>query len=220
MLLNGTNTKLQRRTAEVAGLPLPSPQRPARRSAAQRHHAAPTARRLAVGMAAASVTVESDATSVSTTGLPRSAVVGVLGGGQLGRMMALAAANMGVRMKCLDPNPDAPAAVAADHVEGHFRDAAAIENFVKSKGVDVLTMEIEHINTDALIQAAKDVKGVPVATVAIGNAANAGLLAVRIIASADPRLLDRMLAYQAAMTETVLNKAAKLEEVGWEAYKL
>ncbi|KAG2451476.1 hypothetical protein HYH02_004074 [Chlamydomonas schloesseri] len=101
---------------------------------------------------------QGDVTSVSSTGAPRSAVLGVLGGGQLGRMMALAAANLGVRMKCLDPTPDAPAAVAAEHMEGHFRDAQAIEDFVKSKGVDVLTMEIEHINTDALMQAAKDVK--------------------------------------------------------------
>ncbi|KAG2498284.1 hypothetical protein HYH03_003545 [Edaphochlamys debaryana] len=102
--------------------------------------------------------MDSNVASVSSTGLPRTAVVGVLGGGQLGRMMALAAANLGVRVKCLDPTPDAPASVAAQHVQGHFRDAAAIEDFVKSQGVDVLTMEIEHINTDALALAAKDVK--------------------------------------------------------------
>ncbi|EFJ50970.1 hypothetical protein VOLCADRAFT_88132 [Volvox carteri f. nagariensis] len=102
--------------------------------------------------------MKNEATSVSPTGLPRTAVVGVLGGGQLGRMMALAAANLGVRLKCLDPAPEAPAAVAAEHVQGHFRDAAAIEDFVKSQGVDVLTMEIEHVNTDALMQAAEDVK--------------------------------------------------------------
>jgi len=39
-------------------------------------------------------------------------------------------------------------------------------------------------------------KGVPVATVAIGNAANAGLLAVRILATSDKSLLDKMLLYQ------------------------
>jgi phosphoribosylcarboxyaminoimidazole (NCAIR) mutase len=62
-------------------------------------------------------------------------------------------------------------------------------------------------------------KGVPVATVAIGNAANAGLLAVRILATADPALLRRMLAYQEGMTETVLGKAARLEEQGWQDYR-
>ena len=39
-------------------------------------------------------------------------------------------------------------------------------------------------------------KGVPVATVGIGNATNAGLLAARIIAASDPDLLERVLAYQ------------------------
>lgn len=95
-----------------------------------------------------------DATSVSESGLPRSAVVGVLGGGQLGRMMALAAANLGVRFKTLDPTPDAPAAVASQHVCGHFRDADAIREFARD--VDVLTIEIEHINADALEQAARE----------------------------------------------------------------
>jgi hypothetical protein len=36
-------------------------------------------------------------------------------------------------MKCLDPTPDAPAAVAAEHVQGHFRDATAVMDFVKSE---------------------------------------------------------------------------------------
>ena len=62
-------------------------------------------------------------------------------------------------------------------------------------------------------------KGVPVATVAIGNAANAGLLAVRILAASDPALLAAMLAYQRGMTDTVLEKAARLEAQGWAAYK-
>jgi phosphoribosylaminoimidazole carboxylase len=93
-------------------------------------------------------------TSVSSDGLPRTAIVGVLGGGQLGRMMGLAAGNMGVKLKCLDPADEAPAAVAATHVKGHFRDAAAIQQFV-SGGVDVLTVEIEHIDADALEEAAR-----------------------------------------------------------------
>ncbi|GBF89664.1 phosphoribosylaminoimidazole, chloroplastic-like [Raphidocelis subcapitata] len=93
-----------------------------------------------------------DPTHVSEAGLPRTAVVGVLGGGQLGRMMALAAANMGVSMRCLDPADDAPAAVAARHDVGHFRDADAIAKF--AQGCDVLTVEIEHIDADALERAA------------------------------------------------------------------
>lgn len=44
-------------------------------------------------------------------------------------------------------------------------------------------------------------RGVPVATVAIGNAANAGLLAVRILAATDPSLLQKMLNYQVCSTQ-------------------
>lgn len=73
---------------------------------------------------------------------------------------------------------------------------------------------------DALLSIVQMPKGVPVATVAIGNAANAGLLAVRIIAASDPALLEKMLAYQAAMKDTVMGKAAKLEELGWANYKM
>lgn len=96
-----------------------------------------------------------DPTSVSVNGLPRTAVVGVLGGGQLGRMMALAAANLGVRLTCLDPTDEAPASWASKHVLGHFRDADAIEKFIQQEHVDVLTTEIEHINADAVEEAAK-----------------------------------------------------------------
>ena len=63
-------------------------------------------------------------------------------------------------------------------------------------------------------------RGVPVATVAIGNAANAGLLAARIIGTHDPAMLQQMLDYQEGMKSTVLQKAARLEQEGWESYKL
>jgi phosphoribosylaminoimidazole carboxylase len=71
---------------------------------------------------------------------------------------------------------------------------------------------------DALLSIVQMPRGVPVATVAIGNAANAGLLAVRILATADPALQQRMLDYQQGMTQTVLGKAARLEEKGWREY--
>jgi phosphoribosylaminoimidazole carboxylase len=71
---------------------------------------------------------------------------------------------------------------------------------------------------DALLSIVQMPKGVPVATVAIGNAANAGLLAVRILATADPALQHKMLAYQEGMTDMVLGKAARLEDKGWRDY--
>ena len=62
-------------------------------------------------------------------------------------------------------------------------------------------------------------RGVPVATVAIGNAANAGLLAVRIIGTQDATMLRRMLDYQEGMKSTVLQKAARMEADGWDWYQ-
>lgn len=58
----------------------------------------------------------------------------------------------------------------------------------------------------------------PVATVAIGNAANAGLLAVRILAAADRGLLEKMEGYQEKIKEEVLGKAERLEGQGWRDY--
>jgi 5-(carboxyamino)imidazole ribonucleotide mutase len=53
-------------------------------------------------------------------------------------------------------------------------------------------------------------KGIPVATVAVGNAANAGLLAVRILAAADPGLRARMERYQADLGAMVREKDERL----------
>ena len=72
---------------------------------------------------------------------------------------------------------------------------------------------------DALLSIVQMPKGVPVATVAIGNAANAGLLAVRILATTDPALLHKMIEYQAGMKTLVVDKATKLEKEGWQKYQ-
>ncbi|KAK7847766.1 phosphoribosylaminoimidazole carboxylase [Quercus suber] len=61
-------------------------------------------------------------------------------------------------------------------------------------------------------------RGVPVATVAINNAANAGLFAVRMMGIHDADLLARMSQYQEDTRNDVLRKAEKLEKDGWESY--
>ena len=63
---------------------------------------------------------------------------------------------------------------------------------------------------DALLSIAQMPAGVPVATVAIGNARNAGLLAVRILAVADPWLLARMERFQTEIAELVREKDARV----------
>jgi phosphoribosylaminoimidazole carboxylase len=61
-------------------------------------------------------------------------------------------ANIGVSVSILDPTDPAPASVAAKQMVGSFTDADAIKTFVKNEVIDVLTVEIEHINVDALME--------------------------------------------------------------------
>ncbi|XP_023873348.1 phosphoribosylaminoimidazole carboxylase, chloroplastic isoform X1 [Quercus suber] len=71
---------------------------------------------------------------------------------------------------------------------------------------------------DSLLSIVQMPRGVPVATVAINNATNAGLLAVRMMGIRDADLLARMSQYQEDTRNDVLRKAEKLEKDGWESY--
>jgi phosphoribosylaminoimidazole carboxylase len=71
---------------------------------------------------------------------------------------------------------------------------------------------------DSLYSIVQMPKGIPVATVAIGNAANAGLLAVRILASQDKKISEKMDLYIIKQEEEVLKKATYLESVGYANY--
>jgi 5-(carboxyamino)imidazole ribonucleotide synthase len=72
------------------------------------------------------------------------AAIGILGGGQLGRMLALAARAMGYRIWVLDPDPDCPAAPVADRViVGSYDDVDAALRL--ADGVEVVTYELEHV---------------------------------------------------------------------------
>ncbi|KAL4429623.1 hypothetical protein ABPG77_008672 [Micractinium sp. CCAP 211/92] len=119
--------------------------------AQQRHAARRTMR--AVSCSAASPAAGETATKVVESGLPRTAVVGVLGGGQLGKMLGQEAAKMGIKLKVLDPTPACPASVVAEQTEGSFRDPEAVKAF--AQGCDVLTVEIEHIDADAMQEVAQ-----------------------------------------------------------------
>jgi 5-(carboxyamino)imidazole ribonucleotide synthase len=86
--------------------------------------------------------------------------LGVVGGGQLGRMLGEAAAPLGVDLVVLDPTPDCPAApVAADQIVGGFDDADAIDELAAR--VDALTFEIELADPEVLAAASEE-HGVPV----------------------------------------------------------
>jgi len=81
--------------------------------------------------------------------------LGVLGGGQLGKMMALAAGNWHLPLYLLDRSDDFPAARASPFfMEGDFKSYNDVYQF--GKGMNVLTIEIEHVNTEALHQLVED----------------------------------------------------------------
>jgi len=83
-----------------------------------------------------------------------SVCVGVLGGGQLGRMLADAAARVDVKLLVLDPNPNCSSfQVLPDKqtLVGDFRNATDIHRLVES--CDILTYEIEHVDCHAVIEA-------------------------------------------------------------------
>ena len=86
--------------------------------------------------------------------------LGVVGGGQLGRMLAEAAAPLGVEVIVADPTPDAPAAtVARDQVVGDFDDPETTRAVAERS--DALTFEIELADPDALERVAEET-GTPV----------------------------------------------------------
>lgn len=73
--------------------------------------------------------------------------LGILGGGQLGRMMALAGVPLGVRTTILDPTADPCAAQIAPHTQGEYDDFAAL--FQLSKSADAVTYEFENVPVES-----------------------------------------------------------------------
>ena len=71
---------------------------------------------------------------------------------------------------------------------------------------------------DSLYSIVQMPSGIPVATVAIGGGMNAGLLAVKILAVSDPKLLAELKEYNKGMKEAVEDKDRRLQEVGYKEY--
>ena len=84
-----------------------------------------------------------------TDPLPQGATIGILGGGQLGRMLSVAASRLGFSCHIYEPGANPPAAqVAATLTTAGYDDAEALQRFADS--VDVITYEFENIPTEAL----------------------------------------------------------------------
>jgi 5-(carboxyamino)imidazole ribonucleotide synthase len=86
---------------------------------------------------------------LSSGPLPQGAVIGILGGGQLGRMLSVAASRLGLRSHVFEPGANPPAGHVADRVTtAPYEDEAALRAFAET--VDVITYEFENIPTSAL----------------------------------------------------------------------
>jgi 5-(carboxyamino)imidazole ribonucleotide mutase len=83
-------------------------------------------------------------------------------------------------------------------------------------GVPVPSKHLQGL--DSLYSIVQMPKGIPVATVAIGNAENAGLLAVQILANSDPDLRQKVVAYRQQQADTVHTKQARLTAMGYQSY--
>ncbi|MDJ0660101.1 MAG: 5-(carboxyamino)imidazole ribonucleotide mutase [Crocosphaera sp.] len=83
-------------------------------------------------------------------------------------------------------------------------------------GVPVATRHLQGV--DSLYSIVQMPRGIPVATVAIGNAQNAGLLAIQMLASHDETLLKKVQTYRQELAQMVLDKQENLDKLGYESY--
>lgn len=90
--------------------------------------------------------------SVVDSGAPR---VGVIGGGQLARMLGLAGLPLGMRFRFLEPDPDAPAVSLGEVVRRGYGEMEAIDEL--SEGMDVVTYEFENVSIDVVRHVAERV---------------------------------------------------------------
>ena len=77
----------------------------------------------------------------------RPSTLGILGGGQLAQMLALAALPLGVRVTVLEPDPQAPARLCATHLQAPYTDPAGLDALA---GCDAVTLEFENVPVEAL----------------------------------------------------------------------
>lgn len=87
--------------------------------------------------------------------LPPGSTIGILGGGQLGRMLVLAAARLGYRCHIFEPQADCPASHVARHTAASYDDIAALDAFAEA--VDVVTLEFENVPIAAVERLAERV---------------------------------------------------------------
>ena len=84
-------------------------------------------------------------------------------------------------------------------------------------GIPMKTSDLGGV--DSLYSIVQMPSGIPVATVAITGGLNAGILAAKILATSDEKLLEKLEAYSEEMKQSVVEKAEKLDKVGYKDYE-
>ena len=84
-------------------------------------------------------------------------------------------------------------------------------------GIPMKTSDLGGV--DSLYSIVQMPSGIPVATVAINGELNAGILAAKILATSDEKLLEKLEAYSEEMKQSVVEKAEKLDKVGYKDYE-
>ncbi|HXJ15172.1 MAG TPA: 5-(carboxyamino)imidazole ribonucleotide synthase [Candidatus Limnocylindrales bacterium] len=123
--------------------------------------------------------------------------IGILGGGQLGYMLALAGYPLGLHFRFLDPSPEAPVGRIANRVTADFNDEPALEKF--SHGLQVVTYEFENVPVAAAKFLGKRVPVYPAAAA---------------LEEAQDRLREKRLFRRLEIPTTEFAEIAKREELG------
>lgn len=106
--------------------------------------------------------------------------------------------------------------IAAAGLAAHLAGVIASHFPLPVIGVPIKSGELKGI--DALFSTVQMPPGIPVATVGIDNAKNAGLLAIQILATSDKVLEEKLIEYKKSLSRNVVKKAEKLEKIGWKEY--
>ena len=147
-----------------------------------------------------------------------SGTVGILGGGQLGRMLAMAAARLGLKCAIYSPDAHSPAFQVCDaHVVANYSDTQALEKFARS--VDVVTYEFENVPGDAakVLSALKSVQPNPKALSIIQDRFSEKSFARRVgIATTPFALIDSPASLEVALSLVGVPSVLKTSRLGYD----
>jgi 5-(carboxyamino)imidazole ribonucleotide synthase len=143
--------------------------------------------------------------------------IGIIGGGQLGRMLALAGYPLGLRFTFLDPSADACAAQVGECIQGAYDDPAKLKQLAES--VDVMTFEFENVPVSAVEAIAKTIPFYPpIAALGASQDRLTEKTLFRKLGIPTPafRAVDSLADLQQAVTEIGLPGILKTRRLGYD----